>query len=85
MAEHPHTKRFYRGEAYWEKETPREVQAGRWRLRYFGQARKLQVLELWVDRQGELRPARSVTLDIEVLGQSEEARALLRDVLNQLV
>ena len=74
-------KRRYRGEAYWEKETAREADAGRVRFRYYQDAGKLQVVQLWRDDQGELRPGKTVTIDVEALALSEGAKGLLEAVL----
>lgn len=73
--------RTYRGTRYWEQETAREADAGRVRLRYFEDASKLQVVQLWRDEQGELRPGKTVTLDVEALALSDGAQALLEEVL----
>ena len=71
----------YKGLPYWETETAREADAGRVRFRYYQDARKLQVVSLWRDDQGELRPGKTVTVDLEALALSEGARGLLEEVL----
>lgn len=73
--------RRYRGEAYWERERPKEADAGRVRLRYFEQAGKLQVVQLWRDDAGQVRPGKTVTLDVESLSAHEGSRGLLAEFL----
>lgn len=82
MAEKTKKARRYAGKPYWETERAREADAGRVRFRYFEDAGKLQVVQLWRDEAGELHPGKTVTVDVESLALSEEARALLREVLN---
>lgn len=81
MPPSPTKSRWYRGDPYWEKETPRQADAGRVRLKYYENYGKLQVVQLWTDAEGQIRPGRTVTLDVEALALSDEARALLRSVL----
>lgn len=48
---------MYRGDRYWEKETPEEARTGRVRLAYFPQAGKLQVSQVWHGEDGpNIRP-----------------------------
>lgn len=68
---------MYRGERYWEKETPQEAPTGRVWLTYFPMAGKLQVSQVWRGEDGEPRRGKTVTLDMEDLALHEEARNLL--------
>lgn len=71
--------RTYRGDRYWEREQPVEARTARTWLTYFPEAGKLQVSQLWTDREtGEPRRGKTVTIDSEDLALHPEARELLR-------
>ena len=71
----------YAGKPYWQEETPKEARAGRTLLRYFVDAQRLQVCATYQDRDGNTQIGRVVTLDLQALATSDEARALLEEVL----
>lgn len=69
---------MHKGNAYWENETPQETRTGKVWLAYFPQAGKLQVSQVWMDREtGEPRRGKTVTLDAEDMALHDEARELL--------
>ncbi len=71
-------KRRYRGDAYWEREVPQEARSGRVWLSWFPQAGKLQISQVWQDREsGEPRRGKTITLDVEDLALHPEVRSLL--------
>ena len=82
QAETDRKARRYRGARYWEQETPREADCGRVRFRYFEDAGKLQVVQLWRDANGEMKPGRCVVIDVEALALSEAAKSLLAEALH---
>lgn len=67
---------MYRGERYWEQETPQDSRTGKVWLSYFPQAGKLQVSTIWHGEDGPKR-GKTVTLDVEGLALHNEARGLL--------
>lgn len=74
--------RSYPGAPYWETETPRVVDSGKLRFSYFTAAGKLQISQLFTDRDsGELRRGRTVTIDQEDMQLHPEALALFAEVL----
>lgn len=74
-----------KGKRYWERETPREADAGKVRLRYYPEAGRLQVVQLWTDENGELKPGKCVTLNVESLALAPQAKALLQQVLEDAI
>lgn len=74
----------YRGERYWEKETPIEERTDRVAFAYFPNAGKLQISILWPDpATGEKRRGKTVTLDYEDMQLNPNAKELLRRVLEE--
>lgn len=74
--------RRYRGDHYWEKESPVQVTTDQVRLCYYPTAGKLQISAGRKDRHtGKVRYARTVVLDTASLTASPEARALFETVL----
>ena len=82
QAEANRKARRYRGARYWEQETPREADCGRVRFRYYPDARRFQVVQLWRDENGDTKPGKTVTIDLEWLALSEQAKTLLAEVLH---
>jgi len=77
-------RKWYRGEAYWEREKPVEAWTGRACLSYYPQAGKLQVAATFRDPEtGERRRGKVVTLDQEDLALHPEAVELLARVLRE--
>lgn len=74
--------RRYRGDNYWEKESPVKVATDKVRICYYPTAGKLQISAGWKDRDtGKVRYGRTVVLDTASLTASPEARALFETVL----
>ncbi|MDP2859300.1 MAG: hypothetical protein Q8P50_15190 [Bacillota bacterium] len=72
----------YRGAAYWEAEAPRTADTARVRISYYADASKLQVAQLYRDREtGELRRGKTVTFDSEDLALHPQALELIMEVL----
>ncbi|MDP2859305.1 MAG: hypothetical protein Q8P50_15215 [Bacillota bacterium] len=72
----------YVGDPYWERERPRETDTAKVRVSYFPEAGKLQIAQLFTDRDtGEAKRGRTVTLDQEDLTLHPAARALILEVL----
>jgi hypothetical protein len=72
----------YKGESYWERETPRTATTGKLILSYFPNAGKLQISQAYQDREtGETRRGRTVTLDVEDVALHLAAREMLADFL----
>lgn len=74
--------RRYRGDNYWEKESPLKVTTDKIRICYYPIAGKLQISAGWRNRDtGKVRYGRTVVLDTASLTASPEARALIETVL----
>lgn len=74
--------RRYRGDHYWEKESPVQVTTDTVRICYYPTAGKLQISAGWKNRDtGKVRYGRTVVLDTASLTASPEARALFETVL----
>jgi len=57
---------------YWENEQPQEVNTGRNRIRFFREARRLQVcMADWQDEHGETRQGKTVGVDLAALEEAE--------------
>lgn len=76
--------RQYRGNKYWEKESPVKVTTDKVRVCYYPIAGKLQISAGWKNRHtGKVRFGRTAVLDTSVIGSSPEALTLLETFLNQ--
>ncbi|MCW5797721.1 MAG: hypothetical protein KIT40_04415 [Nitrospira sp.] len=74
--------RRYRGDTYWEKESPLKVTTDKVRVCYYPIAGKLQISAGWKDPHSEkVRYGRTVVLDASVIGSSPEAISLLETFL----
>ncbi len=74
--------RAYRGDPYWQRETPKEADTGNVRVSFYPEAGKLQISQLFTDRDsGEAKRGRTVTLDSEDMTLHPAARALILEVL----
>ena len=73
---------MYRGKPYWETEKPRTAEAGAVELRYYPDARRLQVHGRFRADDGTWRTRHVVTVDVEALATSPAAVELLRAVLD---
>lgn len=66
---------------YWKDETPIEVDTGANVLRYYEAAGKLQIsLPNWADKDGVIRPGKTVALDIAALQANTQAVELLKNL-----
>lgn len=71
---------------YWEQETPLEVDTGKNILKYFQQARKLQIsMPYWTDDDGNKRQGKTVTLNLSALSETQEAVHLLEKVIEDIM
>lgn len=76
--------RRYRGDNYWEKETPLKVTTDKARLCYYPTAGKLQISWGWKNPDsGKVRYGRTVVLDRSAVASSPEAFSLFETFLNQ--
>lgn len=76
--------RSYKGTQYWEAKEPVTARTGRLMFSFFRQAGKLQVSQLWPDKEtGELRKGKTLVLDQEDMVLHPDARALLVRVLDE--
>jgi hypothetical protein len=67
---------------YWESEKPQVVDTGKNVLRYFLEAKKLQVsMPNWKDKDGVEKPGKTVTLDVTALLETTGGQDLLRNLL----
>lgn len=67
---------------YWDAETPLIADTGKNVLRYFRQAKKLQVSNpYWIDAQGNQQNGKTITLDIAAAAENAEAVRVLKAVL----
>lgn len=74
--------RRYRGDNYWDKESPLKVTTDNVRICYYPIAGKLQISAGWKNHDtGKVRYGRTVVLDTASLTSSPEARALFATVL----
>jgi len=74
--------RRYRGDTYWERESPLKVTTDKVRICYYPTAGKLQISAGWKDRDtGKVRYGRTVVLDTASLTASPEALALFQTIL----
>lgn len=72
----------YRGDNYWERETPLRVTTDKIRICYYPTAGKLQISAGWKNRDtGKVRYGRTVVLDTASLTAHPETRALIETVL----
>jgi len=71
---------------YWEAEKPQTADTGRNVLRWFQKAGKLQVaLPPWTDKKdGQQKPGKSVTLDLEAVQLNPGAADILRQVVAEM-
>lgn len=75
--------RRYRGDHYWEKESPLKVTTDMVRICYYATAGKLQISAGWKNRDtGKVRYGRTTVLDAASLADSPEAFRLLETFLN---
>ena len=74
---------MYKGNRYWEAETPHEAQTKRVWISYFPKAGRLQLASIWRDEDGPHR-GKTVTLAIEDIQECSEARMLLTQFLNAI-
>ncbi len=73
----------YRGPVYWETEQPQVADTKRIRLSYYSKAGKLQVSQLWPDKDGSLQKGKTVTLDQEDLALNPGVLELLEKALEE--
>lgn len=67
---------------WWENETPVTVVRKKNVLRLYPEAKKLMVSRPdWEDDHGEMKPGKTVTLDLEALRGAAEAREILAQAL----
>lgn len=72
----------YRGDHYWENESPLKVTTDKVRICFYPIAGKLQISAGWKDRDtGKVRYGRTVVLDTASLTASPEALALFETIL----
>ncbi|NSW83140.1 MAG: hypothetical protein HPY90_07675 [Syntrophothermus sp.] len=73
---------------YWENEKPIEVRSGKNSLRWYLKAGKLQISRPeWTDKEGSTHPVKTVILDVEALGESEDrekARKIFAEIVEEL-
>jgi hypothetical protein len=66
---------------YWETETPVTADTGKNVIRYFKGAGKLQVsMPYWTDKDGEQKPGKTVTVDIEAVKATQEALDVFKQI-----
>lgn len=76
--------RMYRGDNYWEKESPVKVATDKVRICYYPIAGKLQISAGWKDRDtGKVRYGRTAVLDAASLADGPEAFSLIETFLKQ--
>lgn len=69
---------------YWETEEPLMVETEKNVLKLYREAGKLQVCQpFWQDKDGVERQGKTVTIDLEALYESDEAKELLLQALKQ--
>jgi hypothetical protein len=75
---------------YWQKEQPIMIKTSRNTLRWFKNAEKLHVaLPEYQDGQGELKPGKTVVLDIRALLEADKTdkgktKELLSEILSEI-
>lgn len=70
---------------YWNEETPMIADTGKNILRYFPKAGRLQIsLPCWLDKNGEQKNGRTVTLDLAAAAENTEAVRLLKTVMKDI-
>ncbi|NPV81469.1 MAG: hypothetical protein HPY52_14595 [Firmicutes bacterium] len=73
---------------YWESENPIEAKSEKNSLRWYPKAGKLQISRPeWTDKEGSTHPGKTVTLDVEALGESEDrekARKIFAEIVEEL-
>ena len=70
---------------YWEAEKPQTADTGRNVLRWFQKAGKLQVaMPNWKDKDGQQKPGKTVTLDLEAVQLNPGAVDILRRVVAEM-
>jgi hypothetical protein len=67
---------------YWEEETPIVVDTGENILRFFENARQLQVCNPDWLKDGVMRQGKTVALDIDAVLASEEGASLFRTIFS---
>jgi hypothetical protein len=66
---------------YWEHEQPLIVDTGKNVLRFFEKAGRLQVsMPNWMDKDGESKPGKTVTLNVDALRETPGAVDVLRQI-----
>ncbi len=76
--------RRYRGDHYWENESPLKVTTDKVRICFYPIAGKLQISAGWKNRDtGKVRYGKTAVLDAASLTDSPEALTLLETFLNK--
>ena len=74
----------YGGLKYWKTETPTIALVGTTQLRFFPNARMLQVVETYAGRNGYRRFSSIAAINLDDLFVSHDAVVLLRSILNTM-
>lgn len=70
---------------YWKNEPDQEIDTGKNVLRYYAEARRLQVcMPYWTDNDGNRKPGKTVSLNLDALAETPEAIQLLEKVLSNI-
>lgn len=72
------------GLPYWKAEQPTVAMVGATMLRYFPNAKKLQTIETFAGRGDYRRFGPRAVIDLDDLATSDEARSLLRSILDTI-
>ena len=66
---------------YWEKEQPVIVDTGKNVLRFFEKAGRLQIsMPNWMTKEGEVKPGKTVTINVDALRETPDALNMLRKI-----
>lgn len=70
---------------WWDSETPVVITSDKNALRWYPQAKKMQVSRPdWTNQEGEQKPGKTVTFDVGALGNNEEAKKVFASMLEAL-
>ena len=70
---------------YWEQKPDVEIDSGKNILRYWKEAAKFQIsMPSWTDSNGEEKPGKTVTLNLDALREADGGITLLEQIVKDI-